>query len=169
MIPELLYTLLLLLLIVRDLLQGDTPGIPLTLLSVLLAAVLLRERNERIRTDFINQLKSRRRELRNGGTVAVDGLLLRYDTVVVWYVLSVGTLFTNVTIRTRFRIYTGDAHPENIVCSAVSLLTGWWSITGPSSTIAAILSNLQGGARKPINLLIDAPLFEEDPPEPANS
>lgn len=161
MAGELLYLFILLLIALRNFLAGASLVLPGTLLAVFLLAVLLRERAERQRTDFLNQLKSQRKELRAGGTVAVDGLLLRYDTVLSYYVLSVGTLFTNVNIPTQYSLHHGESHPEAFACSIVTLLTGWWSISGPQTTIAVILQNLRGGDSKPVSLLIDAGLIDE--------
>ena len=160
MAGELLYLIILLLIALRNYLAGDSLIVPAGLLAIFLTALLLRERAERGRTDFINQLKSHRKELRGGGTITVDGLLLRYDTELCFYMVSVGTVFTNINIPTQYRVHRGESHPEAFACSLISLLTGWWSISGPQTTIAVLLQNLGGGVRKPVSLLIDAKLLE---------
>lgn len=144
-------------------LSGRDPSIPLGCFFAFIALALLREQRERARQDFITQLRSFRPELRSGGTVAVDHLLMRYDTALTTYDLSVGFLVGSVHIPSPFRIYTGDVHYEPIIYSLVSLITGWWALppAGPLATLALVQRNLVGGYQISVAQLIDAKLFNQ--------
>lgn len=144
-------------------LSGRDPTIPTICVAAFLALVLLREQRERRREDFTTQLRSLRQELRSGGTVVVDHLLLRYDTPVTTYNLNVGFLVGSVLIPSPYRIYTGDAHYEPLLYSIISLITGWWALppAGPLATLALVRQNLVGGMKTDVAHLIDAKLFNQ--------
>ncbi len=161
MAGELLYLFVLFLVALRSYLADVSLLLPGAAIASFLLAIFLRERVVKQRTDFINQLKSHRRELRAGGTVVVDGLLLRYDSVLRYYEVSIGHLVTSIEIPTPYRLHKGESHPEAIICAVISLFTGWWSITGPQTTLAVILLNLGGGSKKPVSQLIDAGRIED--------
>ena len=70
---------------------------------VFIIAYHIREKNNRKRLEFINQLKSHRSELRKGGTVVVDSMLLRYDSLISTFYLNVGVLFMNIIIPSTYK------------------------------------------------------------------
>ena len=159
---DLVVFLVLLLLVVSSQITGVSELPSLFLFFLFSTAILVRGRRERERLDFINQLKSHRKELRERGTVVVDNTLLRYDTVLTSYSLTVGLLFADVVIPSRFRLYTGSEHPEAFVYSLCSLLSGWWSFPeGPLLTVNSIQQNLAGGDKTTVAELIDKPLLEQ--------
>ncbi len=135
--------------------------LPLFWLLIFLGALFLRERRIRARTDFVNQLKSCRNELRRGGSVVVDNLVLRYNSPLTTFHLSVGALFFHVSIPSRYRPAYGENQPEAVTHSLCSLLFGWWSVPhGPLRTLHALMFNLQGGERTTVAWLIDRVLLE---------
>lgn len=144
-------------------LSGRDPTIPAVCVAAFLGLVLLREHRERRREDFTTQLRSYRQELRSGGTVVVDNLLLRYDTPVTTYNLNVGFLVGSVLVPSPYRIHTGDAHYEPLLYSIISLITGWWALppAGPLATLALVRQNLIGGMKTDVAHLIDAKLFNQ--------
>ena len=131
----------------------------LALLFAFVIVIIIREQRVRKRLDFINQLKSHRRELRSGGTVVVDSLLLRYDTKVTTYFLSVGIVLSSINIPSIYRVYTSEGHAESLVYSFCSLISGWWAFPGgPITTIAFLKQNLTGGQVLSVSELIDQDL-----------
>lgn len=134
---------------------------PLLFLLGFLLALYLRRKRHQQRTDFINQLKSHRRELRGGGTVFVDSLMLRYNTVVTTYNLSIGVVLLNIVIPSRHKIADGDDHGESLLYSVLSIISGWWAFpAGPVITLSVIKRNLSGGDKVSVGQLIDAPLLD---------
>jgi hypothetical protein len=157
-----LVTILLLVLLASS---TDSSGlylsVPLAILAMYIPAVILRNHSQQKRTDFINQLKSCRNELRSGGTVVVDGMLLRYSSVLTSYQLPVGGLISNVDILTPFREKKDGDNAEGILLSILALATGWWSVPyGPLVTFLAISNNLVGGQQISVAMLIDSKLIE---------
>jgi hypothetical protein len=157
---DIFFFLLLLLLFASAWLTNSSlivPSIPLAAFSI---AVLIREQHNKKRQEFISQLKSHRKELRSGGTVNVDNMLLRYESPITSYHITVGTLFTTVTIPSHFRHYKKDeTHAEALVYGLISILAGWWSINGPMATVHTLLQNLHGGETTTVAMLIDEPLL----------
>lgn len=149
--------LILLLVIVSYYLHGE-PVLPaVTVFLGLAFAVALRGRRERVRMDFVNQLKSHRRELRQGGTVVVDQMLLRYDSVLTTYFATVGAFLSSVDIASPYHLYTGEDRMEPLVYSLFSLCFGWWHFPhGPLLTVGYIQKNLRGGDRITVAMLIDS-------------
>ena len=140
--------------------QGAIAYPPLIYLVIYLGALLLRLRRERERELFVNQLKSHRKELRSGGTVAVDGLLLKYNTELTTFTLQVGGLISSVTIPSRFQRFPPEHAHESFVYSLCTLCSGWWHLpAGPLDTIAILVQNLRGGARQSVAELIDGKLL----------
>ncbi len=149
--------LILLLVIVSYYLHGE-PILPaVTVFAGLAFAVALRGKRERVRMDFINQLKSHRRELRQGGTVVVDHMLLRYDSVLTTYFATVGAFLSSVDIPSPYHLYTGEDRSEPLVYSLFSLCFGWWHFPhGPLLTVGYIQKNLRGGDKTTVAMLIDS-------------
>lgn len=135
------------------------PYLSWALFGSYLCAVFFRERAFRERERFLNQLKSHRSELRRGGTVVVDQSLVRYDTLLTTYVMTIGGIFSSVTVPSRYHHWTGEAPPQSLCFTVLSLLTGWWSPGGPAATIRGGIYNLRGGRIKTVAELIDRPLL----------
>ncbi len=155
MFANLLFIFLCLLVFLSNYLRGQTVLWPLLALSLFVISQALRLLQLRRRSDFLGQLKSHRKELRRGSTVAVDGLVLRYDTPLKSYALSVGMLFSSIEIPSTYRISDGEGQLERVWFSVATLFTGWWSITGPLSTIQTLSENLSGKTQS-VAELIDA-------------
>lgn len=132
----------------------------------LTAALYFRLRIERRRREFVLQLKSHRRELRAGGSVVVDQLLLRYDTPLTSYTMNIGSLFCSATIPSNYLLHTDERHGIALWYSMLSLLSGWWSPSGPLNTIHALHVNLRGGKRTTVAELIDGPVVKRRTPTP---
>ncbi len=156
MLANLLFVLLLLLIFVSNYLRGLTLLWPGLALAVFAICLLIRFRQVRKRNDFLGQLKSQRRELRRGSTVSVDGAVLRYTTLLRAYSVSVGIVFTSIEIPTSFRITDGESQLESLWYSLLTLLTGWWSLTGPVQTMASLSQNLGPSGTKSVAELIDS-------------
>ena len=155
--PELISALSLLLLSVSAYLRGGLYLIPSAMLGSLLLAIFLRQRFRNARRDFVNQLKSYRKELRAGGTVIVEGMNLRLDTELSAYRCIVGTLFSTLVIESIFRKTEDGSHPDALTYSLGTLLLGWWSLSGPVWAMLALSENLRGGKRIKIQELINTP------------
>jgi hypothetical protein len=129
---------------------------PLAYLLLLVVSLLLRSAQERTRIRFFNQLKSSRKELRHGGSVLVDGLVLHYHSVVTTYRYVIGGLFFSVLIPSRFRSTDRSSSAEAYLSALCSVFTGWWSIPhGPLVTVVTALQNLHGGEKIFVAELID--------------
>ena len=153
--------MILLLIFISTYLSGKTlaaAGLPLVLFIL---AVIFRALHEKTRQEFVSQLKSHRRELRAGATVRVDNMLLRYQSEITSYVMTVGILFTTVTIHSHYRRAGEEHHTDALFYSLLSFLLGWWAINGPLNTIQALAKNLHGGEKTTIALLIDRPLVKK--------
>lgn len=157
---EFLVLIFLLSLCVTEAMSGGPVWAPLLILTAYLAALYLRRKRHQQRTDFVNQLKSYRRELRSGGTVVVDTLMLRYGTVLATYRLNIGALLTNIVVPSRYHISSGEEQGESLLYSLLSVVSGWWAFpTGPLITLSLIKQNLGGGEKISVAALIDAPLL----------
>ncbi|MCB0358905.1 MAG: hypothetical protein KDD44_04695 [Bdellovibrionales bacterium] len=139
---------------------------PLPALAALLLFVLIllyHAKQRQRRSDFVDQLRSHRTELRQGGTVVVDGQLIRYDTPLTTYHVSVGVIVSTLQIPSLYRVAVGEDHVESFAYSVLSLATGWWSFPyGPLTTIGVIGRNLAGGDRTTAGYLIDEILFKRE-------
>lgn len=163
MFQELAVFSLLLLLVADDHLRGGTVSTSSTIaLAALLFALVLRARNEQNRIAFINQLKSHRKELRAGGTVTVDHHLLRYDSELSSYRLVIGVIFTQIIIPSRFRQDRSENNVAQFFYAIGSAVFGWWSLTGATVCLAAVLQSLGGGEKITVAKLIDGPLFNQN-------
>ena len=152
---DLFFFLLLLLLFTSAWMSGaplTVPGIPLI---IFISTVTLREFRNKSRQDFISQLKSCRKELRSGSTVCINNMLLRYDSKITSYYLTVGALFTTVTIPSSYLADDGETRIDALCYVLISLLCGWWSINGPFATTRTLLQNIHGGQRTTVAALID--------------
>lgn len=135
------------------------PYLSWSLCGGFLVALILRERAFRHRERFVNQLKSHRRELRNGGTVVVDQALVRYDTLLTTYIFTIGGLVTSIIVPSRYHHWTGEAPPQSLAFTLISWCTGWWCLGGPVTTVRCGIYNLRGGRIKSVAELIDKPLL----------
>lgn len=141
-------------------LDDESYYLPLLLLLGFSGAVYFRERRRRERIDFINQLKSHRRDLRTGGAVTVNNLVLRYHSRLATYYVSVGGLLASVQIPSQFHLASTENHPVAVLYSIISLISGWWSVPhGPFETIRCLLHNWDGGEKTTVAMLIDEPLL----------
>ena len=158
---EIICWFLLLLVAVSHAISGATylPVFAYFLLS-LTTALYFRMKIERMRREFILQLKSHRRELRAGGSVVVDQILLRYDTPLTSYQANIGGILCSASIPSPYLVRSGEPHAIAFVYSALSLVTGWWSLSGPLFTVDALQRNLRGGVATTVAQLIDGPLIE---------
>jgi hypothetical protein len=135
-------------------------------LCLLIGALLAKHQRDQQREEFLLQLKSQRSELRRGGTVVVNGMLLRYQTVLATYRIHIGGLLCDVSIPSPFRSVVKGDRTEAFLSSICTMMGGWWSFPhGPAITLAAILLNLTGGERKSVAELIDEPIYREKPPK----
>ncbi|MCB0345786.1 MAG: hypothetical protein KDD66_11760 [Bdellovibrionales bacterium] len=151
---------------ITEAIHGGHIWTPLILLAAFLSVIYLRRKRRLQRADFVNQLKSYRRELRGGGTVVVDSLMLRYNTTVTTYNLSIGAIITNFIIPSRHQVANGEDHGESLLYSVLSLVSGWWAFpTGPIITLSIIKRNLTGGDQITVGQLIDAPLLQAVAPQ----
>lgn len=161
--PEIISLFLISLIALSRLQNGGDPTPFFLYLGLLVGVLWLRGRRERKRRDFVHQLKSCRKELRSGGTVVIDGHLLRYNSVISTFYLNFGGVFCSVRIPTHYRVTSeqNDHHHDSFYCSLGSLLTGWWAIpAGPLQTITTIIQNISGGERLSVAELIDLPLLK---------
>ncbi len=91
--------------------------------------------------------------------MVVDQLLLRYDTPLTSYQANIGGLLCSAAVPSNFAPQRGELHGIALFYSAVSLLSGWWSFSGPLFTVEALFKNLRGGIKTTVAELIDGPLF----------
>jgi len=174
MISEIIILLLLSILLGGSL-ASETSVLPSTLLlAVFVVTIVLRRLRSHHRLQFVNQLKSYRRELRNGGTVVVDNSLLRYNTVLATYYVNVGALFGSFYVPSHFHIHGTSEHSAPLLYSLASLVLGWWHLpTGPLITLALVAQNLSGGEQITVGRLIDGKFSERfldpkaQPPAPS--
>ena len=153
--------LLLLIIAISRSYQGVASFLPALVLVCFISAVYVRERRLQAWRDFANQLKSHREELRSGGTVVVDNLLIRYNTILTKYQLSLGFLLSNIAVPSRVKVHSGEEHLEAYLYSLGSILFGWWALpTGPLHTLHCAQSALRGGEKISVAMLIDEKLFE---------
>lgn len=152
---QLLFLSVLLLVLWSNYISGASIAGPLLVLAVFLFSHLLRARRLKQRIDFINQLKSFRRELLAGGTVSVDQLLLRYDSVLTTYTVSVGIVAVSIRIPSTYRLSTDEQQSDGLLYSFATVIAGWWSLTGPVHTLQALAENIGGGEKKTVGELID--------------
>lgn len=152
---EWLSLLLLLLVSTATSLSGRSPLIPLSLFFALLAVLLLRTARERGRSDLLNQIRSYRRELRQGGSVIINGKLITAATVLTTYSVTVGGVVCNINLPSAY--YSKKDPSEAVLYSCLSLITGWFSIpSGPMLTLLSISTNLLGGEELPVADLVGA-------------
>ncbi len=149
-------------------LMRDNILLPLVLFSTFLGALILRKKHHRSRELIVNQLKSYRKELREGQTVQVGSTRFRYDTILATFHMTIGGLISSVEIPSIYRKATGEEQGEAMLYSIVSLIAGWWALPfGPLTTISFIASNLSGGKRITVKELIDGvknePMSEPKP------
>ncbi|MCB0323605.1 MAG: hypothetical protein KDD69_08525 [Bdellovibrionales bacterium] len=161
---NLLFFLATLLVVIGNAMRGASIAAPATVLALFLLALLCRTLKLRKDLILLNQLKSYRRELRQGGTVAVDSMLLRYDSTLTSYTVSVGFLVFNIEIPSGYRLFQEQDYGESFLYSLLTLATGWWSLNGPWHTIHTVLENSRGGRRGSVAMLIDGPRFRETNP-----
>ncbi len=141
--------------------NGLNPSIPLLFLALYILAMIFRNNLRQKRIEFINQLKSHRNELRNGGAVVIDGIVLRYSSQITSYQIPVGGIVGHMDILTPYRKYKQGDNGEAIILSLTALATGWWAIPyGPITTCKAIYNNLKGGSKTTVAKLIDEKLLE---------
>lgn len=137
-------------------LDGTVPWLMLFFFSFYVLALTLRERQNQKREDFLNQLRMSRKELRNGGTVFLEGKCLRYETVLTTYFATIGNLFSVVVIPSRFHFIDEGRSAGALALSLLSLISGWWSPTGPIHTLATLHQNFLGGQKNRVCDLIDS-------------
>lgn len=153
--------ILLLLLLTTNRYFDDSLTLPwASLLILFTSAVFLGRKRQKERTNFVNQLKSQREALRKGGTVVVDNVLLRYESILTTYYFCIGGLISSVTVPSNYVIASDEEEKSGLLYSLVSLLSGWWAIPdGPIQTINLIRINLAGGQKQSVAELIDLELF----------
>ena len=140
-------------------LTGDPYLIFLIYLAVFSYGAYYKRQRLHDRREFINQLKSHRHELRQGGTVVVNHSLLRYGSEITTYHLAVGGIFSCELIPSRYHV-AGEDNGEPITYSLLSFITGWWAFPyGPIVTASSIYRNIRGGERQTVAELIDGPLI----------
>lgn len=161
--PEFISLGLLLLIALSRHQSGGDPAPFLLYAALFSTALWLRSSRERRRRDFVQQLKSCRKELRSGGTVVIDHNLVRYRSVIATYNMNIGGLLCSVLVPSPYRVLdANDEHHDSTLCSLASLLFGWWSIPGgPVQTLTNILQNISGGQRQTVAELIDLPLLKK--------
>lgn len=167
MLANSLFILIAVLVFVSNYVRGQTVLWPLLALALFVFCHTIRLLQLRRRSDFLAQLKSHRRELRGGSTVVVDGLILRYDTLLESYTISVGLLIISIEIPSRFRISEGEGQLERVWFSLATMFCGWWSITGPFSTMQTLSENLRKNPQS-VAELVDARYFLKDSLSKAN-
>lgn len=138
-------------------LDGRAPLVMLCFIGFLLLGMYLRERNKRLRTAFLNHLRASSKELQAGGSLLVDGKVLRYDTELTTFYASVGSLFSVVIVPSRYHFPDEGRSAGALSLSLLSLISGWWSPTGPIHTLSFLHQNLSGGERKRVQELIAPP------------
>ncbi len=143
------------LVVLAEWLEGDTPWFMGMIFTCLLTAIYLRERQHRIREDFLNQLKLSRKELRAGGTVLIDGRCLRYDTELTTYSATVGGLLTVVEIPSAFQFPDDGRSVGTHLFSLLSIISGWWAPAGPIHTLVVLHQNVSGGKKQRVCELVD--------------
>lgn len=157
---DIFFFLLLLLLFASAWVTGSSLLIPSIPLAAFTIGVLVRAQHNKKRQEFVSQLKSCRKELRSGGTVSIDNMLLRYESSITTYYITVGTLLNTIVIPSPYQIYkTGETHSEGLIYGLISLLAGWWAINGPLTTVHTLVQNIRGGESTTVAMLIDEPLF----------
>lgn len=128
----------------------------LSLLVLIVILAIIREQQIRVRQIFVNQLKSYQKDLRAGGTVMVDGILVRHTSVFHTYYVNIGAILGSITIPTRYHLDTGIEDARGLLCSLVSLISGWWSLPyGPLINLALVQQNFRGGEKSTVMELID--------------
>lgn len=128
----------------------------LSLLVLIVILAIIRDQQLRVRQIFVNQLKSYQKDLRAGGTVIVDGMLIRKTSVLHTYYINIGALLGSITIPTRYHLDTGIDDARGLLCSLVSLVSGWWSLPyGPLINLVLVQQNFRGGEKSTVMELID--------------
>lgn len=156
MVRDFFSLLIIVMILVGCHLHNESIVAPSILLIAFVSAVVFREIRERTRAKFIGQLKNYSKELQGGGSVLVDGMILRYGSVLTTYRVTVGGVFESVTISSPYQTYTGETETKAIVFSLLSLCFGWWAFPyGPINTMRLVQLNLMGGEGTTVGQLID--------------
>ena len=126
------------------------------MLGIFITSLWLRQRNLRLRQEFLNQLKKEKREILRGGAVLIDEEIYRKDTVLSSYQMSVGAIFSSVNLSSPFSQYHGYPNHQALFYSLASLATGWLALPfGPAITLTFIAKNLTGGNKKNVQDLLE--------------
>lgn len=134
-------------------LDGQPPWVMLFFFSFFGLMLLLRERQNRRRREFLDLLRCSRQALMAGGTVMINDRCIRYNTALVTYKASVGALFSSVTICSRYHHLDEGRSHEAVALNILSLMSGWWSPTGPLHTLACLKQNFAGGEKQLVSEL----------------
>ncbi len=135
--------------------------IPLLAASVLFAAWILRDLSEHMRWRRKMLLKSYRRELRRGESVMINGELLRYDTELTTYVLTVGVVLTDIRILSNYTVRKESLSPISFVYTFGSICLGWFSLFGPFTTFLTVVQNIRGSRCESVAMIIDRGRFRQ--------
>jgi hypothetical protein len=133
--------------------------IPSLAALVLIGAWLCRELSEHARWKRKMLLKSFRRQFRRGEGVIIDGEVLRYDTELTTYVMTVGIIISDIRIFSNYTLRKESLPSVAILYSFFSVIFGWFSIFGPFTTLQTILENFQGSRRESVAMIIDRARF----------
>ncbi|MCC6932914.1 MAG: hypothetical protein IT292_06640 [Deltaproteobacteria bacterium] len=124
--------------------------------ALVLTAIIIKTQREYQRGRFITQLKSCRGELRSGSTVLIDGLMLRYDSILTTYHLTIGAIASLIKVPSLYLLHKPEDKHAGIFYTGVSLIFGWWTFpSGVSLTTYNLYKNTHGGETISIKDLVD--------------
>ncbi len=130
-----------------------------TCFAAALVGLFLVARHHQQRAEaFEHWLAANAEAIRFGGARHGD-TLVKPETVLARYQFAVSFLIVTFRVDTRYYVVGHDAtRTVAAVCSAISLLLGWWGIPwGPIHTPQVVARNLRGGSRQTVRELLARP------------
>ena len=124
------------------------------LLLFALAGLIARAVFRRKRLLFYAQLCSKKKVLGSGNSVLVDGQSVKLSDTLTYDEASIGLLLTSLRVRLPYRLREEQRPLSGFICVLVSLISGWWSITGPVETVLVLKELWLGGVKVSVAELI---------------
>jgi len=121
--------------------------------------IVFRNYFQKKRHKFYAQLCSEKAILDSGNSTKIEGVNVSSSSILSYDEASIGMLLTSIRVRLPYRLKTEKRPLSSLICILVSLISGWWSITGPLDTIIVLKDLLSGGPSLSLgSLLSKAPL-----------
>ncbi len=130
-------------------------------LGVIFITLSLYLYKESIKTnEFILWLKDNKKKLKEFHTILYKNTPISIKKEIVRYKITISLLIISTISYSRF-IITEEDKKNNIVCTTISFVFGWWAILGPVFNLLSLFTNLKGGKSFRIEEIIDEFCFEE--------